>query len=145
MGPCGYVAFYSIAHNFPFIIKDWALKNKWDIESESLMQSSWHHNGLCWSQGRFEYKVVFLENSWATIIYKKNAFKRFFKNASLITWAYIYWSKVNIWNVNCARATAFIFDTRMGVLVKVSTFLRQKISRPEGDSNPQHSDSCRML
>ena len=25
-----------------------------------------------------------------------------------------YWSKVNIWNVNCARATALIFDTRTG-------------------------------
>ena len=49
----------------------------------------------------------------------------------------ISWSKVNIWYVNCARATAFIFDTRMGVLVKVSKFLRQKMSRPEGDSNPQ--------
>ena len=46
---------------------------------------------------------------------------------------------------NCARATAFIFDTRTGVLVKVSTFLRQKMSRREGDSNPQPSDSCRML
>ena len=33
-----------------------------------------------------------------------------------------FWSKVNIWNVNCARATAFIFDTRTGVLVKVSKF-----------------------
>ena len=31
-----------------------------------------------------------------------------------------FWSEVNIWNVNCARATAFIFDTRTGVLVKVS-------------------------
>ena len=31
-----------------------------------------------------------------------------------------FWSKVNIWNVNCARVTAFIFDTRTGVLVKVS-------------------------
>ena len=31
----------------------------------------------------------------------------------------IFWSKVNIWNVNCARATTFIFDTRTGVLVKV--------------------------
>ena len=43
-------------------------------------------------------------------------------------WRYRYcWSKVNIWNVNCARATAFIFDTRTGVLGKVSNFLRQKI------------------
>ena len=35
-------------------------------------------------------------------------------------------SKVNIWNVKYVRATAFIFDTRTGVLVKVSKFLRQK-------------------
>ena len=48
----------------------------------------------------------------------------------------IFESNVNIWNVNCARATAFIFDTRTGVLMKVSKFLSQKISRPEGDSNP---------
>ena len=38
-------------------------------------------------------------------------------------------SKVNIWNVNCVLATSFIFDTRTGVLVKVSTPLRQKVSR----------------
>ena len=61
-------------------------------------------------------------------------------------WRYRYfWSKVNIWNVNCVRATAFIFDTRTVVLVKVLKFLRQKMSRPERDSNPQPSDSCRML
>ena len=52
-----------------------------------------------------------------------------------------FWSKVNVWTVNCAWATAFIFDTRTDVLVKVSKFLRQKISRP--DRKP--SDSCRML
>ena len=28
---------------------------------------------------------------------------------------------------------------------KLSKFLRQKMCRPEGDSNPQPSDSCRML
>ena len=33
-----------------------------------------------------------------------------------------FWSKVNIWTVNCARKTAFIFDTRTDVLVKVSKF-----------------------
>ena len=48
----------------------------------------------------------------------------------------IFYSKVNIWNDNCARATAFIFDTRTDVIVKVSKFLRHKMSRPEGDSNP---------
>ena len=37
-----------------------------------------------------------------------------------------FWSQVNIWNVSCARATTFIFDTRTDVLVKVSKFLRQK-------------------
>ena len=61
-------------------------------------------------------------------------------------WRYRYFlSEVNIWNVNCARATAFIFDKGTGVLGKVSKFLRQKISRPEGDSNLQPSDWCRML
>ena len=61
-------------------------------------------------------------------------------------WRYGYfWSEFNIWTVNCARATAFIFDTRTDVLVKVSKFLRQKMSRPVRDSNPQTSDSCRML
>ena len=54
-------------------------------------------------------------------------------------------SEVNIWTVNCAQATTFIFDTRRKVHVKVSKFLKQKMSRPEGDSNPQSSDSCRML
>ena len=58
---------------------------------------------------------------------------------------HIFLSTVNTWNVNCARATAFIFDTRPVVLVKLSKILRQKMSRPEGDSNPQPSDSCRML
>ena len=37
-----------------------------------------------------------------------------------------FWSKVNIWNANCARATAFIFDTRTGVLAKVSKFWDRK-------------------
>ena len=54
-------------------------------------------------------------------------------------------SKVNIWNVNCTQATPLICDSRMDVLVKVSKFKRQKMSWPEGDSNPQPSDSCRML
>ena len=40
-------------------------------------------------------------------------------------WRYRYfWSKVNIWNVNCVWATAFIFDTWKGVLGKVSKFLK---------------------
>ena len=56
-------------------------------------------------------------------------------------WQYRYfWSKVNSWNVRCVRATAFIFDTRTVVLGKVSRFLRQKTSRPEGVSNLQPSD-----
>ena len=51
-------------------------------------------------------------------------------------WYLNFWSKVNIWNVNCARATAFIFNTRTGVLGKVSKFLRQKMSLPEGGLEP---------
>ena len=61
-------------------------------------------------------------------------------------WQYRYFlSKLNIWNASCARATAFIFDTRMDVLVNVSKILRQKMFRPDRDSNPQPSDWCRML
>ena len=40
---------------------------------------------------------------------------------------------------------SFSTHERVFVLVKVSKLLRQKMSRPEGDSNPQPSDSCRML
>ena len=57
---------------------------------------------------------------------------------ALVLYKY-FWSKVNIWTVNCAQATTFVFDTRTDVLVKVSKFLRQKMSRPERDSNPQLS------
>ena len=54
-------------------------------------------------------------------------------------WRYRYfWSKVDIWNVNCARATAFIFDTLTDVVVKVSKVLRQKMSRRERTSNYTH-------
>ena len=62
-----------------------------------------------------------------------------------IWWYRYFLNNVSIWNVNCVQATAFIFDTRTDVLLKVTNFLRQKMSRPEGDSNPQHSDSYRML
>ena len=43
-------------------------------------------------------------------------------------WLWEYWyflSKVNIWNVDCARATAFIPDTRTDVLSEVSKLFRQ--------------------
>ena len=36
------------------------------------------------------------------------------------------------------HATTFILITRTDVLVKVSKFLRQKMSRPEGDWNSNH-------
>ena len=53
-------------------------------------------------------------------------------------WRYkCFWSKVNIWNVNCAWETAFIFDTQTDVLVTVSKFLRQKnVSTWEGLEPP---------
>ena len=35
-------------------------------------------------------------------------------------WYRYFWSKVNIWCVNCARETAFIFVTWTGILVNVS-------------------------
>ena len=42
-------------------------------------------------------------------------------------------------------ATAYVFDSRTDALVKVSMFLKQKLFRPEEDSNPQLADSCPML
>ena len=46
-----------------------------------------------------------------------------------------FWSKKNnIWNVNCARATAFIFDTRIYFLVKV--FETENVSTWEGLETP---------
>ena len=55
-----------------------------------------------------------------------------------LRWRYrCFWSKVNIWNVNCAWETAFIFDTQTDVLVTVSKFLRQKnVSTWEGLEPP---------
>ena len=53
-------------------------------------------------------------------------------------WLYRYfWCKVNIWNVNCARATAFIFDTRMGVLLwQCQSFWDRKCLDLRGTRNP---------
>ena len=87
-------------------------------------------------QGHKGQKIDDLDQTWARLLGRSQL-----SNPSDLP----CWNKVNIGNVNCARATAFIFDTPTDVLVKVSKFLRQKISRPERDSNPQPSDSCRML
>ena len=52
-------------------------------------------------------------------------------------WRYRYfWSKVNFWNVNCARATAFIFDTRTSVLGKVSKSWDRKCIDLSGTQTP---------
>ena len=57
----------------------------------------------------------------------------------------IFVCKVNIWNVNCARATSLIFDSQRDILEKVMEFLRLKVLRTSKVSNPQTSDSCRIL
>ena len=51
-------------------------------------------------------------------------------------WRCLFWSKVNIWNVNYARVTTFIFDIRTDVSVKVSTFLRLKYLDLRGTRTP---------
>ena len=44
-------------------------------------------------------------------------------------WRYRYFlSKVNIWYVNCARATAFIFDTQTDVSESVKVFETENVS-----------------
>ena len=50
-----------------------------------------------------------------------------------------------LWNINCARTTAFIVDSRTEVREKVSKYLRLIMSRPREDLNPQSSDSCWLL
>ena len=50
--------------------------------------------------------------------------------------SYIFVCKVNISHAKYAEATSFIFDFRTDVLVKLSYILRQKMLRPEEDSNP---------
>ena len=57
----------------------------------------------------------------------------------------VFVCQVNFWNVNCTRATAFIFDSHMDVLEKVFNFLRQKIFPPKGGLNSQPLDPCHML
>ena len=58
-----------------------------------------------------------------------------------------FWDRkcLDLRTVNCVRATALIFDTWKNILVKVSKLLRQKMFRPERDSNPRSLDSCPML
>ena len=52
-------------------------------------------------------------------------------------WWDIYFSgKINTWNVNCVRATTFIFDTGTVVLGKVSKSLRRKRLDPRGSRTP---------
>ena len=100
----------------------------------------------CWGNLFNNFGIWCLETLQALLVWVGYKWSRswFRVSISCNSWLYLL-SKVNIWNVNFARATAFILDTRTGVLVKVPEFLRQKMSRPEGDSNPQPSDSCRML
>ena len=50
----------------------------------------------------------------------------------------IFWIRFNIWNINCARATVFIFDTRTGVLVKVSFLETEKYLDLRGTRTRKH-------
>ena len=60
----------------------------------------------------------------------------------------IFLSKVNIWNVNCARATAFIFDKWTGVLVKESKIWDKKcldLSGLEASNLRIHAECSNLL
>ena len=57
-------------------------------------------------------------------------------------------SNVSIWNVNCARAAALIFDTRTGALVKVSKFWDRKCLDLRGTRTPNlriHAQCSNLL
>ena len=58
-------------------------------------------------------------------------------------WRYRYiWSKVIIWNGNCARRNSIHFWHTDGCSCESVKVLRQQKYRPEVDSSPQPSDSC---
>ena len=57
----------------------------------------------------------------------------------------IFVCRINFWNTNCVGARVSIFDSRTDIFVKASKCLRQKMLRPEGDSNRQHSSSYQMF
>ena len=66
----------------------------------------------------------------------------------VVKWFVIFLSKANIWNVNCARATTFIFDTQTGVLVKVSKFWDRKCLNLKGTRTPNlriHAECSNLL
>ena len=48
-------------------------------------------------------------------------------HAYLYMYIYLHVCNINIWNVNYAQTTAFIFDSGIGVLEKVSKFFRQNL------------------
>ena len=57
-------------------------------------------------------------------------------------------SKVDIWNVNCARlctGNSIHFRRTNWFSCESVKVFEKKMSLPEGDSNPRPSDSCRML
>ena len=63
-------------------------------------------------------------------------------------WHRYFRSKVNIWNINCAPAAAFIFDSRTDVFVKVSKFKfwRKRFQfSPFVDSNMVHGGCCEYV
>ena len=59
-----------------------------------------------------------------------------------------FWNKVSIWNDNCARATAFTFDTRTVVLVIVSKIWERKCLYLTGTRTPNlriHAEHSNLL
>ena len=65
-------------------------------------------------------------------VFSKCSLLNFFSNFDI----YIYWSKANIWNINYARATAYIFDTRTDVLVKCQSLWNRKCLDLRGTRTP---------
>ena len=68
--------------------------------------------------------------------YEEKSFAIYYKTIGFYIWyVYVYFCKVNIWNVNCAQATAFIFDLGIHVLAceSVEGFETENVSA-RGDS-----------
>ena len=122
---------YSTYNCFMIYIYFWSKVNIWNINCAGNSIHFRHTNGCsCESVKVFEIENVstwgglelttfgFMQNAltyWA--IRARHLLSHVFEHW---LWRYRYFlSKVNIWNVNCARATAFIFDRLSCESVKV--------------------------
>ena len=115
-----------ISHDYP----GWQPMHQWDLAMGGTKPGVWQAH---------LYSNVY---HFRLLIYQPDTLERYVRNntplSKLYICAYFYvtlFCYVNIWKVDCARATTFFIDTRTDGLVKVSSFWDQK-------KNMLMSDDC---